>query len=105
MQRHARRTMMIAEARTFTEQRTLSQADLDRFAALSGDCNPIHVDPEFAAHTRFGRTIAHGALLVCLLAGMIRRVEKRERIVSQAIRFPTPAHPGQELELEVRDAG
>ena len=44
-------------------RRTFGQRDFDRFAALSGDDNPIHVDPEFAGRTRFGRTVCHGMLL------------------------------------------
>ena len=53
-------------------RRTFSQSDFDRFAALSGDDNPIHVDPEFAARSKFGRTVAHGMFLygnVCRLLG------------------------------------
>ncbi len=40
-----------------------TQEDFDRFAALSKDHNPIHVDPAFSARTRFGKTVAHGMLL------------------------------------------
>jgi acyl-CoA synthetase (AMP-forming)/AMP-acid ligase II len=46
-----------------TFKRSFTQEDFDRFADLSGDNNPIHVDPEFSAHTHFGRTVAHGMLL------------------------------------------
>ena len=42
---------------------SFSQQDFDRFADLTGDTNPIHVDPEFSARTHFGRTVAHGMLL------------------------------------------
>jgi acyl dehydratase len=52
-------------------KRVFSQADFDRFAALSGDDNPIHVDPEFAARTRFGRTVAHGMLLYGAVCGAL----------------------------------
>lgn len=41
-------------------RRRFTQADIDRYADLSGDRNPLHVDPAFAASTRFGTTIAHG---------------------------------------------
>ena len=44
-------------------ERVFSQSDFDRFAALSGDDNPIHVNPEFAARSRFGRPVCHGMLL------------------------------------------
>ena len=43
----------------------------DRFARLSGDDNPIHVDPAFSARTRFGRTVAHGMLLYGRVWAMI----------------------------------
>lgn len=46
-----------------TFKRCFTQEDFNRFAALSGDNNPIHVDPEFSARTRFGKTVAHGMLL------------------------------------------
>ena len=53
-------------------KRIFSQRDFDRFAILSGDDNPIHVDPKFASRTRFGRTVAHGMFLyshVCAVLG------------------------------------
>ncbi len=49
----------------------VSQADIDAFARLSGDFNPIHVDPEFAATTSFGRTLAHGPILSAHAAGLV----------------------------------
>lgn len=38
----------------------ISEDTIHRYAELSGDFNPIHVDREFAASTRFGSVIAHG---------------------------------------------
>src|SRR6476620_3056254 len=43
-----------------TIQRTLTAADIQLFAAMSGDINPQHIDAEFAASTRFQGVIAHG---------------------------------------------
>ena len=51
-------------------ERTFVQADFDAFAELSGDDNPIHVDHEFAANSRFGRTVSHGVLLYTVLRGL-----------------------------------
>lgn len=48
-----------------------SQSDYNRFAAVSGDDNPIHVDPEFSARTRFGKTVAHGMMLYGVISGVI----------------------------------
>ncbi len=45
---------------TYAEKVRFSQANVDKFAEISGDNNPIHIDPEYAATTRFGRPIVHG---------------------------------------------
>ena len=47
---------------------TIDQAMIDRFADATGDRSFIHVDPEQAAQTPFGGTIAHGFLLLSLVA-------------------------------------
>jgi 3-hydroxybutyryl-CoA dehydratase len=41
---------------------TIGRAEIDRYAELSGDYNPLHMDPEFAAATPFGTVIAHGPI-------------------------------------------
>ena len=48
--------------------RTISQADVLAFAALTGDAHPIHYDAEYAKTTRFGRPIVHGLHLMSLTA-------------------------------------
>ena len=40
----------------------ITQAMIHAYAELSGDFNPIHVDPATAARTQFGGTIAHGCI-------------------------------------------
>lgn len=85
-----------------TLYRTFAQRDFDRFAALSGDDNPIHVDPAFASRTRFGRTVAHGMLLystVCralteeLGPGFTQR--------QQELMFVTPTYTGEEVAVRL----
>jgi len=51
---------------------TLHQSMFDEFAAITGDDAFIHTDPERAAHTRFGGTIAHGLLSLGLLPWLMR---------------------------------
>jgi 3-oxoacyl-[acyl-carrier protein] reductase len=52
-------------------ERTITADDIERFAALTGDRNPIHLDPSFARLTQFGRPIAHGMLSGSLISTLI----------------------------------
>jgi acyl dehydratase len=90
---------------TAIEKRTFSQDDFNRFAALSGDDNPIHVDPDFAAHTRFGKTVAHGMLLYGAICGALSAHFPGAVQVEQELMFPTPTFAGEEItvRLEVLD--
>lgn len=81
---------------------TLTQADFDRFATLSGDHNPIHVDPDFAAATPFGATVSHGMLLFSLLRGLIARHYPGTMLASQELMFPAPSYANETLTLVLR---
>jgi len=50
--------------------KTFSDEDVRTFAEISGDNNPIHLDDEYAAGTRFGQRLVHGILT----SGMISAV-------------------------------
>lgn len=60
---------LVAGERFQTAGRTVSEADIASFAALTGDTHPQHVDPEWAAGSRFGEQIAHGLLVLSFAAG------------------------------------
>jgi len=75
--------------------RVLTQADFDRFAALSRDDNPIHCDPEFAHSTHFGATVAHGMLLYSLLCAQMQRSGSGPVLpIAQTLMFPRPTFVG-----------
>ncbi len=87
---------------TFTLSRILTQEDFNRFAALSGDDNPIHVDPVFSARTRFGRTVAHGMFLYTLICGTLARYLPRAVQLRQSLMFPAPSYVGEEITVSLR---
>ena len=84
-----------------TLERTLTQPEFGLFAQVSGDNNPIHVDPDFSARTRFGRTVSHGMLLYTVLWGMVQNLYPGARQAGQALMFPNPAYAGEPLLFEV----
>lgn len=85
-------------------KRTFSQGDFDRFAILSGDDNPIHVDPEFAAQTRFGKTVCHGMLLYSTIASVLGVTLPGPGTIQleQTLMFPAPTYAGNEVEVRVQ---
>jgi acyl dehydratase len=57
-----------------SQGRTVTEADVVGFAALSGDWNPIHTDVEAAKATPFGQRIAHGLLVLSMATGLAERL-------------------------------
>lgn len=53
---------MIKTGDKYRHEVTYTQEGVIAFAEITGDKNPIHLDPEFAAKTPFGRPIVHGFL-------------------------------------------
>lgn len=54
-----------------SHQRTISARDIDLYAELTDDYNPIHMDEEYARKTKFGGRIAHGTITLGLIAPVI----------------------------------
>lgn len=93
---------MMASGTTLSETRTLTQADFDRFALISGDDNPIHVNPAFSESTRFGRTVSHGMLLYSVFWGLLQRHLPFTRQHAQTLMFPNPAFADEPILFTVR---
>jgi acyl dehydratase len=82
-----------------TEWRVMTQAEVSRFADLTGDHNFIHVDPERAAQTPFGGTIAHGFYSLALLAPVAQLLTVTDSVANlnyglDRVRFPAPLPVG-----------
>ena len=52
-------------------RKTITEADLTHFIAITGDMNPLHIDEPFAEQTFFGQRIAHGMLSASLFSTMV----------------------------------
>ena len=76
--------------------KTISEADILAFSAVSGDTNPIHLDAEYAATTRFGERIAHGILNAGLISAVLgTKLPGAGCIyISQSLRFRAPVKIG-----------
>ena len=93
--------------RTFgpSSWREITQAEVTAYAELSGDRNPVHLDPVFAATTPFGGTIAHGYLTLSLVVPMMAEVfEVTEFGVGinyglDRLRFPAPVPVGSRVRV------
>ena len=81
--------------------KTLSEDDVDRFAAASGDTNPIHLDDEWASETRFQGRIVHGTLAAGLISAALARFPGSVVYLSQDLEFRAPVRLGDRVTAEV----
>lgn len=86
----------------------ISQETIDRYADLSGDYNPIHVDQEAAAASEFGGTIAHGPIALqsffrSLTAWLGSPAPPPGTEVK--VTFRAPVRPGDTVRCELRERG
>ena len=70
--------------------KTLAEEDIQRFAAASGDTNPIHLDDEWAEKTRFNGRIVHGILVTGLISAALARLPGSIVYLSQDVEFRAP---------------
>ena len=76
----------------FSAERHVTDELVRKFAEVSGDHNPIHLDEEFAKTTRFGRRIAHGMLSGAFISAVLGNEFKNRKIIylSQSMKFTAP---------------
>lgn len=84
---------------SFSTTREVTDEVIRKFADVSGDHNPIHLDDEFAAKTRFGRRIAHGMLSGAFISAVLGSEFRERKIVylSQTMRFVAPTFLGDTI--------
>ena len=83
--------------------KTVTMADIEAFASVSGDYNPVHMDPGFAAKTIFKQVIAHGLLTASFISTVFgMKIPGPGAIyVSQSLNFKAPVRVGDEVSARV----
>lgn len=76
--------------------RVVTAVDIDAFAAVTGDTNPVHIDEDFARTTAFGGRVAHGMLSAGFISAVlgIKLPGPGAIYLSQNLRFRRPVKIG-----------
>lgn len=84
-------------------ERVVTTADIEAFAAVSGDHNPVHLDDEYAKTTRFKGRIAHGLLGASFISTAIasKLPGPGSVYLAQNLSFKRPVRPGETVEARV----
>lgn len=103
----ARFTAAVGTRLGASDWHTVTQEQVDLFAAATDDHQWIHVDPERAAAGPFGGTIAHGFLTLAMLTSLVQRIYRVEGLSMSInygfnrIRFPAPVPVGSRIRADV----
>ena len=83
--------------------KTITDRDIQAFADVTGDHNPLHLDDEYAAKTRFGSRIAHGMLSASLISSVLANELPGAGSVylGQTLKFVKPVFPGDTVTARV----
>ena len=70
----------------------ITEEDVETYAKLTGDYNPLHIDSEYAGKTKFGKRVVHGMLVASFISTMVGTVFPGEGALylGQEIKFRKP---------------
>ncbi|MGH7397832.1 MAG: MaoC family dehydratase [Candidatus Rokuibacteriota bacterium] len=82
---------------------TVTSHEVELYAQITGDRNPLHFDAEFASRTRFGRLVAQGGIAAGMLHALVAMDLPGPGTVfmSQALKYLAPTYLGDTLTAEV----
>ena len=85
-------------------RKVVTDADIEKFAEVSTDHNPVHLDEEYAKDTMFGGRIAHGMLTAGLISAVIGEQLPGHGTIytGQSLKFLAPVRPGDSVYAEVK---
>ena len=92
---------------TISIHRCIEEADVQAFASLSGDYNPLHMDVDFARRTRFKRPVVHGMLVASFVSTLVGMHLPGQGALwtQQLFRWRKPTFVGDELEISLTVVG
>lgn len=95
--------MFFQEGQQASMTREVTIADVETFAEVSGDTNPVHLDEEFAGRSRFKRRIAHGVLSVSYISAVLgsKLPGPGTIYLSQSVTFKAPVYIGDTVTATV----
>ena len=101
----ARRMPQIGDVAT--ESRLITAEVIEEFARVSGDVNPIHLDPAYAAKSRFGQRVAHGMMAAVMLTKVAgtQLPGPGSIYLSQTMKFKKPVLIGDVITAEIKIIG
>ncbi|WP_136715794.1 MaoC/PaaZ C-terminal domain-containing protein [Halorientalis salina] len=82
--------------------RSLTDEEVRQFARITSDTNALHLNDEFAEHTRFGRRIVHGTLVAGLISAALAAFPGMTIYLSQELEFVAPADIGDTFTARCR---
>jgi 3-hydroxybutyryl-CoA dehydratase len=82
-------------------QRDVTEETIGAYAELTGDGNPLHTDPEYAAEGFFGGIVAHGMLGAGLISAALAALPGDIVYLSQDLEFEAPVRPGDTVRASV----
>tara|TARA_B100001964_G_C13772071_1_gene396452 strand:+ start:41 stop:481 length:441 start_codon:yes stop_codon:yes gene_type:complete len=94
----------IAEGMTGEFTKTVTEKDVEAFAEISGDNNPVHLDEDYAKTSIFGQRISHGMLVAGFISAVFGRVFPGPGwiYVNQSLKFKAPVLLGDTVTTEVK---
>jgi acyl dehydratase len=95
---------MLAIGATARRSKMVTDEDIELFARLTGDRNPLHFDETFARATRFGERVVQGGITAGLLNAIVAQdlPGPGSVFMEQRLRYTAPVHPGDTITGEVK---
>ena len=82
-------------------KRQFTETDVENFAKVSGDFNPVHLNEEYAKTTRFGNRIVHGMLCGSLFSTLFATRLPGSIYINQSLKFMKPVYINDTLEAKI----